>query len=157
MLFRLLLLFITVPLIELVILLYIADRTTFTFTFALVILTGIAGSLLARSQGFQAYRRIREELAQGRMPAQAVLDAVLIFCAGALLLTPGILTDAFGLSILVPPIRAFYKSRMIRWFHKRFRVRTTPFHRGPTGTTSSQVIDSYVVDRPDEERRKAGG
>ena len=150
MLFRLLLLFLAFPLIELVILLYIAEQTSSMFTFGLVILTGVAGSLLARSQGFQAYRRIRQQLSQGQMPAQAVLDAVLIFCAGALLLTPGILSDALGLSILIPTIRAFYKARMIRWFQRRFQVRTTP--PGRPGERRSQVIDSYVVNRPDEER-----
>ena len=146
MLARLLLLFISVPLIELVLLLFIADKTSFWFTLGLVILTGIAGSVLARSQGWQTYHRIQQELAQGRMPAQELLDAVLIFCAGALLLTPGVLTDLFGLSLLIPPMRRFYRGRLIKWFKGRFHLRTVP----PLHMGRSQVVDSYVVDRSKE-------
>ncbi len=93
MLLILLLLFIFVPLVELALLLYLADTTSWQLTLGLVVATGVFGTALARSQGWRAWSRIRDELAAGRMPAEPLLDAVLIFVAGALLLTPGILTD----------------------------------------------------------------
>ncbi|MBW3599644.1 MAG: FxsA family protein, partial [Planctomycetes bacterium] len=124
MLARLLFLFIVVPLIELTLLLLLARVTTIEFTLLLVLATGALGALLARQQGLAAFRRIREDIRQGRAPAGSVVDAVLILIAGALLLTPGVLTDAFGLSLLCPPFRRRYKAWMLHWIHSRFRIRT---------------------------------
>lgn len=109
MLGRLLLLFIVVPLIELALLLQIGEWVGLLPTIALVILTGIAGAALARSQGVRVFFRIRQELATGRMPVDQMIDGLLIFVAGALLLTPGLLTDIFGLSMLVPGPRNAFK------------------------------------------------
>jgi UPF0716 protein FxsA len=147
-LLKLLLLFILVPLAELVLLLKLTDLTDWKFTLLLVVVTGIVGSILARSQGWRAYRRIQEELASGRLPTEPLLDAVMIFVAGALLLTPGLLTDVFGLSLLIPWCRSYYRGRLAKWFKSRFTLR-----RGATGSWQSdgprsEVIDSYVIDRP---------
>ncbi len=122
MLSKLLLLFIVVPLTELVLLLYVADLTDWRFTLALVIVTGIVGTALARWQGIRTFQRIQTELRQQRMPTDALLDAVMIFFAGALLLTPGILTDIFGLSVLIPPVRHWYRVRLVLWLKSRFRI-----------------------------------
>lgn len=158
MLLKLLLIFITVPLIELALLLYIADVTGWEHTLVLVVVTGIVGSLLARSQGWRTYTRIQSELAEGRLPAVPMLDAVMIFIAGALLLTPGILTDLFGLSLLVPPCRAFYRKRLAQRFKARFTIQTTGFDDEQTPPPRSEVIDSYVIDSsPDEDKPGSGG
>ena len=109
MLLKLLSLFILVPLVELALLLYLADASSWQFTLLLVIATGVIGTLLAREQGWRTWTRIRDELAAGRMPADSLLDGVLIFIAGALLLTPGVLTDLLGISLLVPWCRACYE------------------------------------------------
>jgi len=146
MLLKLLVLFITVPLAELALLLYIADLTDWKFTLALVIITGLVGSLLARSQGWRTYSQIQSELGAGRLPAQSMLDAVMIFVAGALLLTPGVLTDIFGLSLLIPPCRAFYRKRLVHWFHNRFSIQTMRGDDWESPGSRSQVIDSYVID-----------
>jgi len=145
-LLKLLVLFITVPLAELALLLYIADLTDWKFTLALVIITGLVGSLLARSQGWRTYSQIQSELGAGRLPAQSMLDAVMIFVAGALLLTPGVLTDIFGLSLLIPPCRAFYRKRLVHWFHNRFSIQTMRGDDWESPGSRSQVIDSYVID-----------
>jgi UPF0716 protein FxsA len=157
-LLKLLLIFITVPFIELALLLYIADVTRWEFTLLLVVATGIVGSLLARSQGWRTYTRIQSELAGGRLPAQSMLDAVMIFVAGALLLTPGILTDLFGLSLLVPPCRAFYRKRLVKWFKSRFTIQTTGYGDWQSPPPQSEVIDSYVIDNsPDGETSSMEG
>ncbi len=145
MFLRLLLLFIAVPFVELAILLYLAELTDWKFTLALVIVTGFVGTWLARSQGFRTYWRIQQELASGRLPGDSLLDAVMIFVAGALLLTPGILTDIFGITLLIPFCRAYYRRRLVSWFKSHFTIRAVPQGVGrPLG--KSEVIDSYVVD-----------
>jgi len=140
---RLLLLFIVVPLVELILLLYVADITHWWFAVLLVIVTGIVGTLLARSQGTKTYRKIHSSMSQGQIPTDALIDAAMIFFAGALLLTPGMLTDAFGLSMLIPACRRWYHRRLVRWFRARFTFQSASSD-GPL-RAESEVIDSYVV------------
>lgn len=151
MLFKLLLLFITVPFVELALLLYIAELTGWKITLTLVVVTGVVGSVLARSQGFRTYKQIQSELGTGRLPAQSMLDAVMIFVAGALLLTPGVLTDIFGLSLLIPPCRAFYRKRVVAWFKTRFSIQTMDPAGQQTPEARSRVVDSYVIDSSTED------
>lgn len=150
-LLKLFALFVLVPLTELFLLFKLAEFTSPEAALGLVILTGFLGSILARSQGFRTYMRIREELAAGRMPTDSLVDAVMIFIAGALLLTPGMLTDLFGFSLLIPFCRRFYRQRAQKWFRNHFKV--TAFRSGPESPAqgSSQVIDSYVVNSSDDE------
>ena len=144
MLARLLLLFITVPLVELILLLWLAKKTDPLFTLMLVIVTGIVGAWLARVQGWRTYRRIQQELSKGRMPTESLWDAVMIFVAGAFLLTPGVLTDLFGLSLLVPACRRYYQRRLVEWVKSNVTVQTYPPRTSPP---TDQIIDSYVIDR----------
>ena len=85
-------------------------------TLIIVILTGFLGALLARHQGMKTMLKVRENLARGEMPAEHLLDALLILLAGIVLLTPGFLTDLAGLIILIPTTRFHFK----RWLRKRF-------------------------------------
>ena len=82
----------------------------------IVILTGLTGAYLARFQGLQTMLRVRESLGRGEMPAEELLDALLILLAGVVLLTPGFLTDVAGIMILIPRIRVTFK----RWLRKKF-------------------------------------
>ena len=143
MLARLLLLFILVPLVELILLLYLAEQTHRWFAVGLVVVTGIVGTLLARSQGTKTYRKIHASMSQGQVPTDALIDAAMIFVAGALLLTPGMLTDTVGLSLLIPQCRQWYRRRLITWFQARFTFHSESSD-GPL-PPESQVIDSYVV------------
>ena len=154
MLLKLLLLFTLVPLAELVLLLKLTDVTDWKFTLLLVVITGVVGSLLAKTQGVRAFRRIQEELASGRMPTEPLLDAVMIFIAGALLLTPGLLTDAFGLSLLIPGCRSYYRRRVTQWFKSRFTIKGGTSGGWQSGESRSEVIDSYVIDPPTDEDKE---
>ena len=143
MFIRLLALFILVPIVELVLLLQMAKYTSVLATLTLVVVTGLVGTALARSQGARTFRQIALELQQGRLPTDAVLDAAAIFVAGALLLTPGMLTDVAGIVLLIPFTRRRIRASAGRWLRSRFPLETwTP--RSPPGR--SKVVDSYVID-----------
>ncbi len=113
---KLLLLFVGLPLIELALLIKLGQLWGVWPTIGLVVITGIVGASLARIQGFLVYTRIQNELAQGRMPAEELIDGLLILVGGVVLLTPGILTDLFGFAMLLPLTRLFFK----RWLRRRF-------------------------------------
>ena len=149
MFLKLFLLLVTVPLIELVILLLLgSDRLLGPLvTIAIVLLTGIAGAWLAQWQGTLAFSRIRKDLADGVMPTDSVIDAVLIFFAGAFLMTPGILTDMLGFSLLIPQGRKLFKRYFTYWLKKNFRIETINTGVGPT--TNGDVIDSHTADSGD--------
>ncbi len=106
---KLLLLFIGVPLLELTVLVQLGQVLGFWSTLAIIVLTGIAGAALARWQGMRVLVRIQEELVAGKMPAAELLDGLLILIAGVMLLTPGFLTDVFGLLLLLPWVRHFVR------------------------------------------------
>ena len=122
MFLRLLLLLTVVPLVELVILLRLAQRFSWEATVALVIVTGILGAWLARREGLKALVRVQTDLAQGVPPVAAVVDGALILAAGLVLVTPGILTDLCGFALLVPPIRRWVRRRLSDGFKKRMVV-----------------------------------
>jgi UPF0716 protein FxsA len=115
----LIVLFITVPILELFVILQIGDLIGPWWTIALLIAGSVLGSVLMRSQGRAAWRRFNEALRRGRPPAREVLDGVLIIFGGALLLTPGFLTDAVGLTFLLPPTRAVLRGLLVRRFAGR--------------------------------------
>ena len=112
---RLALVFIVVPVLELVILLRLGQAVGFLPTLGLVLATGFAGAALARAEGLRVLFQLQRELASGRMPGQALLDGISILLGGVLLLTPGILTDLAGIVLLLPPSR--------RWIQRRVRGR----------------------------------
>lgn len=109
MFLRLLLAFVLIPLIELYLLLRIADHTGILATVGLVIATGVAGSYLAKREGARAWRRFREATAQGGLPSEEIQDGLMIVFAAALMLTPGLLTDATGFVLLIPAGRRWVR------------------------------------------------
>ena len=113
---KLFLLFALVPAAEIYVLVTVGGMLGVLPTIALVILTALAGAHLARMQGLSVMLRIRENLDQGFMPAEELLDGLLIFLAGMVLLTPGFLTDIAGLLILFPATRNMFKM----WLRKKF-------------------------------------
>ncbi|MBD3377290.1 membrane protein FxsA [candidate division KSB1 bacterium] len=111
-------LFIGLPLLELAILIKLGQWMGLMSTIMLVILTGMVGAALARFQGFLVIRRIQSELQQSRMPAEQLLDGLLILIGGVVLLTPGLLTDIFGLCLLLPFTRTLFKRGLRKWFDR---------------------------------------
>ena len=120
MFLRLLLLFTIVPLVELFLLVKLGTVVGVAPTVALVIFTGVLGAWLARQQGLGVLRRLSEDLEEGRLPAEALIDGLLVLIAGAVLLTPGLLTDALGFLLLVPQSRAVVHRAAVAKFKRRF-------------------------------------
>jgi len=112
---RLALLFVLVPVLELMLLIRLGQVVGFWPTFGLVLFTGVTGAALARLEGIRVLFQFRRELASGRLPGQALLDGISVLFGGALLLTPGILTDLAGFALLFPVSR--------RWIQRRVRKR----------------------------------
>jgi UPF0716 protein FxsA len=119
MFLRLLLLFTVVPLIELFLLVKLGTVIGIGPTVLIVISTGVLGAFLARRQGLGVLRRISQDLNEGRLPANALIDGLLILIAGAVLLTPGLITDALGFLLLVPQGRSVVRKQVAARLEKR--------------------------------------
>ncbi len=116
MFFKLFLAFTLVPFIEIYLLIKIGGQVGAFNTILIVILTGLLGASLARLEGVKTMTKVRDSLNRGDLPAEEMLDAMLIFVAGVVLLTPGLITDLAGLALLVPKARYWFK----RWLRKKF-------------------------------------
>ncbi|MFC1236860.1 FxsA family protein [Vibrio sp. F74] len=116
----LLLLFICVPIIEIGLFIQVGGFLGLWPTIALVLVTAFAGASLVRSQGIATLMSVQGRLQQGEMPAQQIVEGVMLAVAGVLLLTPGFMTDAFGMLVLLPAPRA----KMAKELMKRVKVNT---------------------------------
>lgn len=128
---KLLLIFITIPLLEILILIKMGEVVGFWPTVWMVIVTGFAGALIARIEGFRTWIAIQEELRAGRVPGEKLIDAAILLVAGILLITPGLLTDIAGLLLVIPATRYWFK----RWLRKKFDdyIRDSRSGAGPGG------------------------
>lgn len=137
---RLLALFVIVPAIELYLLIKLGTLIGAAETFALILITGIVGSYLAKSQGLSVWNRLQRKLGSGSIPGQELLDGVIILVSGALLITPGVLTDVVGLLGLFPlsraAIRRFLKANLSGG------VVTSGIHFGATSGPSSSTVNN---------------
>lgn len=131
----LLLLFIVVPIAELALIIGVGREIGLVPTLVLLLADAVLGSLLARSQGRVAWQRFSAALQAGRPPAREVLDGALVLIGGALLLTPGFLTDVVGILLLLPPTRAVARRILLRRLaHRMIVSMTTPRPgRAPSG------------------------
>jgi len=119
----------TVPALELFILLQLGARIGLINTISLIVVTGALGATLTRQQGLRTLANIKSSMNQGKVPTSDIVDGFLILIAGIVLLTPGIMTDAFGFFLLIPPCRALIRATAIEAFKKNVKV-VTPFQQG---------------------------
>ncbi|MFW6390089.1 MAG: FxsA family protein [Halanaerobiales bacterium] len=121
MFIKLLLIFTIVPMIELTLLIKLGSYIGVLTTIILVAVTGIVGVSLAKSEGFIVINKIRTCLSQGKMPADSLIEGVLILIGGTMLLTPGLLTDITGFSLIIPISRPYLrkvvKSKIKNYIH----------------------------------------
>jgi UPF0716 protein FxsA len=111
--------FIIVPVIEILLFSFVATRIGIGWTLLLVVITAFVGSWLVSRQGRATWVDLRLQLAAGEVPTKPIVHGAMILVAGALLLTPGFLTDAIGLALLVPTVREFLR----RWGAQRLASR----------------------------------
>lgn len=162
MLFRLFFLFVTFPLIELILILMIGQRIGVGATLAVILLTGIIGVYLARTQGLKALARYQEAIQQGKIPHEAIIDSLLILVAGVLLVIPSFLADGLGVLLLLPPVRALIRGYLKKSIQEKITVAQQdmgmPTTRRVDSDTASPVItvEAEVVetsaDRPNREQ-----
>lgn len=156
MFLRLLAAFILVPIIELYLLLQVATWTSAGTTFLLVLITGIIGSALARREGILAWRKFQQAVGDGRMPSQEIQDGMMIVFAGALLLTPGLLTDTVGFILLTPPGRTFVRKFVIGRYLNRMNLKfTTTSFGGFQSESTSPNDDPMTVDAVRAEKKSS--
>ncbi|HVM52433.1 MAG TPA: FxsA family protein [Acidimicrobiales bacterium] len=112
------LLFIVVPLVELYVIIQVGQSIGALNVIGLLIVMSIAGGWLMKQQGLGVLRRVQDQLHDGQVPGREIVDGFLILFGGALMLTPGFLTDVLGIALLLPPFRAIVRAGLAR----RFRV-----------------------------------
>ncbi len=140
-----------VPVIEIAVFIEIGGWIGLWPTLGLIVATAMAGTALLRQQGLSTLARARETVERGKMPVREVADGVCLLVAGALLLTPGFVTDAAGVLLLVPPVR----HALLRWAlarivaSGRFTVRAS-VRRGD-GDVGDIIDGTYDVVRDDDD------
>jgi UPF0716 protein FxsA len=160
----LVLIFIVVPIAELYVLIQIGQAIGVLPTIALLILDSFLGAALMRQQGRAAWLRFNRALAEGRLPGREVIDGVLVIFGGALLLTPGFLSDILGVILLLPPTRAVVRAMLVRRFGARLVENATGGaqmrfgrmfgaggaggSRSPRGAFGDDVVDGTASEVP---------
>ena len=119
---RLLILFITIPVVELILFMKLGSRIGIGPTFGIILVTGILGAWLTKLQGMRTLARYQQAVGEGRLPHEEVIDGLMILVAGAVLLTPGFLTDAVGFLLLVPVVRAVVKKWLAQYLKGKIQI-----------------------------------
>jgi UPF0716 protein FxsA len=140
----LVILFVIVPIAELALIIQVGQAIGVWWTIALLVGDSVLGSMLMRSQGRAAWRRFNAATAEGRVPAREVLDGVLVIFGGALLLTPGFLSDVLGLLLLLPPTRAIVRGLLVRRLADRMIASVT--RAATTRAPAAYDVEGNAVD-----------
>ena len=141
-------LFIAVPIVELWVIIEIGSLIGVLPTIALLLADALLGSLLLRHQGRGAWRRFNAALAERRFPGREVADGLLIAIGGTLLLTPGFVTDVFGVVLLIPPTRAIVRRLLRGYVGRRFVIVGAPTQRGPESANRAYDFDAAAEEMP---------
>jgi UPF0716 protein FxsA len=116
------LLFIVVPLAELYVILQVGQAIGVLDTLVLLIVISVVGAWLAKREGLGVLRRIQRSIEAGRVPGTELIDGFLILLAGALMLTPGFVTDCLAILLLLPPVRVVVRRQLRRRFARRIEI-----------------------------------
>lgn len=157
---------VVVPLVEIYVLLQVGQVLGVLPTLVLLVTMSLLGAWLLRREGSRTWQAFRSALATGRLPAREVADGALVIFGGALLLTPGFATDAFGLLCVLPPTRALLRRLLTRLVAQRLAVgggmgglaaerlrRDAPGRRGRAG----DIVDGEVADDRTDPPGRPGG
>ena len=144
----LLFLFIFVPIIEISLLINVGRSIGGLNTIAFVIFTAVLGAYLVKQQGIATVQNVQNELNSGRIPAMQMAEGVALLFAGAVLLTPGVMTDAIGFALLTPPLRR----GLIRWVQAKGLIKTSGggftggFNHSSRFKSNNSMDDSNIIE-----------
>ncbi len=131
----------------------IGSRIGIVPTFGIILITGVLGAWLTKLQGMRTLARYQQAVSEGRLPHEEVMDGLLILVAGAVLLTPGFLTDAVGFSLLVPGVRAVVKKWLGHYLKGKIQVAGSGMGVGPgqveveiSGAGSNRSPDDVIIE-----------
>ena len=162
MLIYILLAFIAIPATELTLLIFLFRLSGWEITLGLIVLTGILGGFLAKRQGWQIWGRIKGDLAAGILPTIDLIHGLFILIAGALLLTPGLLTDISGFLLLVPAVRLFLGKKLLTKFGTKVGSAKFTYEHvntraaGSQGSPDDEIIDVDATVSPVEKMELDG-
>ncbi len=157
MLGKLILLFVLVPLLDMIFLAILSSYIGWPVSVALVVLSGIAGAILARLSYRYVLLQLFSQTPQLTRLPNLLADGALIFFASGLLLTPGFLTDIIGITLLIPSFRKGYKFLLAKWFKVNLKLQQNSFQTDHTFGTQDSGNDSFseaFSDRPEPKRRR---
>jgi len=150
MFLRLLILFISVPIIELFLLIEVGKKISWELTVLIIFITAIIGARLTKIQGSQTIRNVQSAIRMGKIPHREVLDGLMILVAGAILLTPGFLTDFVGFCLLIPKLRSYLREFLKNFLKNKMIVRTSAgFNQNKTASNwenNESVIDAEIIE-----------
>ncbi|MBC9733896.1 FxsA family protein [Nocardioides marmotae] len=150
----LLVLFVAMPVLELYVLIQVGQVIGAWWTILLLILAGVLGSWLIKREGARAWAALRTTLAAGRMPAREIADGALVLLGGTLMLSPGFVSDAFGILLILPVTRPFFRRLLTSVVARRLVVVGPLGPGGPgagpgnDGRPGPDVVRGDVVDEP---------
>lgn len=153
----LLLAFILVPLAELYVISRVAHLVGLPLTLGVLLVVSVVGATVVKREGLRTWRTLQAALRSGRMPPRALSDAALVLIGGVLLLTPGFLTDAAGLLLVLPPTRAVARRLLTTLVLRRVVSRSRQRSAGrPRGGAQGMVIDGEVITDEDAKNPRSG-
>lgn len=142
-------LFLLVPLIEIYVLIQVGDVIGAGWTIFAVVATAVLGAVLLRQQGFSTLQKAQQKMAQGQIPASAMFEGVMLLFSGALLLTPGFVTDSIGFALLVPAIRSAIIRSVIATgayqFHGKANYQS--YNKQDSTIIEGEIVDDDIHDK----------
>ena len=153
MFIRLLALFIFIPLLELALLIKVGEYLGLIWTIILVGSTGAIGISLARAQGLAVINKVKQSLSQGQLPQNSLLDGVLVLVGAAMLLTPGLLTDITGFSLIIPVSRSLIRGLVKKKLKAKFEFTgyDNYYSDFKAEETDSKLDEEEIIDIDDYE------
>jgi len=147
-LWALFLIFLVIPLVEIFVLIQVGQVVGPWWTILLLVADSIFGGWLIRREGGRAWRALGSALGSGRMPARELADGALILVGGALMLTPGFVTDAFGILMILPFTRPFFRRLLTGVVTRKLLSGGFPTdaQRPGPGSPGGSVVQGEVVD-----------
>jgi len=143
----LLALFVAIPIAEISVLISVGSAIGGLNTILFVIFTAFLGAYLVRQQGFATLQAYQSKVQSGQIPAGEIAEGIALLIAGAVLLTPGFITDALGFSLLIPPIRRAIIRFMSRSMINRGGARAHFYHQGGESQQTGSVIEGEYSDK----------